>query len=233
MDMAHYAIQSFSFVPDTTGYVTIVYKVDGSLTQCAWHNVPPKLDKLLEREAPKGVRQVAVGMNGSYVVILNTGVVWWNGVPEPLSQLLKDAEKSGRRIVVCITAFAGRDWEGFYLLTCCVFRRLSLSRSSQRAGISSNSPMALRNTYSLQIGMTLSTVTPRWLGAIAGSRLPPATAHHMAPALVPLLLHRARTLRHRPRSPTRRHPCPLAHRLPPMSPTSPTFTVWRHSHKRQ
>ncbi|KAI0252133.1 hypothetical protein BJV78DRAFT_1205003 [Lactifluus subvellereus] len=109
MDLANYAIQFFSFVPDTTGYVTVFHKVDGSLTQCAWHNVPPKLDGLLEREASKGVRQVAVGMNGSYVVILNTGVVWWNGVPEPLSQLLWDAEKKGRRIVVSITAFTERD----------------------------------------------------------------------------------------------------------------------------
>ena len=161
MDLAHYAIQSFSFVPDTTGYVTVFHKVDGSLIQCAWHNVPPELDRLLEREASKGVRRVAVGVNGSYVVILNTGVVWWNGVPEPLSRLLKDLEKSGRIIAVSTTAFAGWDWEDFYLLTCCVFRRLSLSRSSQRAGFSSNSPMALRNTLSLQIGTTLSTVTLR------------------------------------------------------------------------
>ena len=103
MDLAHYAIQSFSFVPDTTGYVTVFHKVDGSLIQCAWHNVPPELDRLLEREASKGVRRVAVGVNGSYVVILNTGVVWWNGVPEPLSRLLKDLEKSGRIIAVSTT----------------------------------------------------------------------------------------------------------------------------------
>ena len=158
MDLAHYAIQSFSFVPDTTGYVTVFHKVDGSLTQCAWYNVPQELDRLLEREALKGVRQVAVGMNGSYVVILSTGVVWWNGVPELLRRLLEDAEKSGRRIVVCITAFFGRDWE---VLICCVFPRPLLSRSFQRAGFSSNSPMAPRNTLSLQIGTTLSTVTPR------------------------------------------------------------------------
>ena len=143
MDLAHYAIQSFSFVPDTMGYITVFHKVDGSLTQCAWHNVPQELDRLLEREAPKGVRRVAVGMNGSYVVVLNTGVVWWNGVPEPLRRLLGDAEKSGRRIVVSITAFTGQDWE---VLICCVFPRPLLFRSSQRAGFSSNSPMAPRNT---------------------------------------------------------------------------------------
>ena len=107
MDLAHYAIQSFSFVPDTTGYVTVFHKVDGSLTQCVWHNAPPKLDRLLEREAPKGVHRVAVGVNGSYVVILNTGVVWWNGVPKPLRRLLRDAKKNRRRILVSITTFVG------------------------------------------------------------------------------------------------------------------------------
>ncbi|KAI0252136.1 hypothetical protein BJV78DRAFT_1153901 [Lactifluus subvellereus] len=110
MDLANYAIQFFSFVPDTTGYVTVFHKVDGSLTQCAWHNVPPKLDGLLEREASKGVRQVAVGVNGSYVVILNTGVVWWSGVPEPLRRLLEDAEKRGRRIVTVALSLISASW---------------------------------------------------------------------------------------------------------------------------
>ncbi|KAI0252135.1 hypothetical protein BJV78DRAFT_1281912 [Lactifluus subvellereus] len=110
MDLANYAIQFFSFVPDPTGYVTVFHKVDGSLTQCAWHNVPPELDRLLENQAPKGVRQVTVGMNGSYVVILNTGVVWWNGVPELLNRLLEDAEKRGRRIVTVALSLISASW---------------------------------------------------------------------------------------------------------------------------
>jgi hypothetical protein len=106
LSLEDYAIQFFSFVPDTSGYVTVLHKMDGSLTRCAWHNVPRELDSLLEREACKGVRRVAVGMNGSYVVILNTGVMWWGaGVPDPLSRLLNDAEKSGRGVAVSIIAF--------------------------------------------------------------------------------------------------------------------------------
>jgi hypothetical protein len=107
LDLEDYAIQFFNFVPDPTGYVTLLLKMDGSLTRCIWHNIPRKLDELLEREAPKGVRHVAVGVNGSYVVILNNGVVWWYGVPESLSQLLDAAEKSRRAVAVSIIVFAG------------------------------------------------------------------------------------------------------------------------------
>jgi len=92
--LADYAIQFFTFVPDPTGYVTVLHKTDRSLTRCAWHNVTRELDALLEREAPKGVRHVTVGVNGSYVVILNSGVAWWgSGFPARLQQLLEDAER--------------------------------------------------------------------------------------------------------------------------------------------
>lgn len=33
--LTEYAMQSFTFVPDPTGYVTVLHKTDGSLTQCA------------------------------------------------------------------------------------------------------------------------------------------------------------------------------------------------------
>ena len=105
--MKDYDVQFFTFVPDTSGYVTVLHKTDGSLTRCAWHNVPRELDILLEREASKGVRHVAVGMNGSYVVILNTGIVWrGGGIPTSLSRLLDDAGKSGRGVAVSIIAFS-------------------------------------------------------------------------------------------------------------------------------
>ena len=87
-------------MPDPTGYVTVLHKGDRSLTRCAWHNVQAGLDRLLEREAEKGVRHVTAGMNGSYVVILNSGVVWWKDVPPSLNQLLDDAEKKGRGVKV-------------------------------------------------------------------------------------------------------------------------------------
>jgi hypothetical protein len=107
LSLEDYAIQFFAFVPDTSGYVTVLHKRDGSLTRCAWHNVPQALDSLLEREGSKGVRHVAVGMNGSYVVILNTGVMWWGGgVPASLSRLLDGAKKSGRGIAVSIITFS-------------------------------------------------------------------------------------------------------------------------------
>ena len=95
-----YAIQFFTFVPDRTGYVTVVHKTDGSLTRCLWHNVPRELDAVLEREGVNGVRHVAVGKNGAYVVLLNTGVMRWAGVPDPLHQLLVDAENRRRGVVV-------------------------------------------------------------------------------------------------------------------------------------
>ena len=105
LSLAHYAIQFFTFVPDPTGYVTVLHKTDGSLTRCAWHNVPWELDIVLEREASKGVRHVAVGMNNSYVILLNTGVMWWSGVPAPLDRLLDDAEKRGRAVAVSLINF--------------------------------------------------------------------------------------------------------------------------------
>jgi len=105
LGLADYVIQFFTFVPDPTGYVTVLQKTDGSLTRCSWQNVPQKLDKILEREAPNGIRHVTVGVNGSYVVISNSGVVWWSGVPVKLQKLLEDAKKSNRSVVVSTLPF--------------------------------------------------------------------------------------------------------------------------------
>ena len=106
LSLEQYAIQFFTFVPDATGYVTVLHKTDGSLTRCAWHNVPQELDMVLEREALKGVRHVTVGINGSYVVLLNSGVMWWSGVPDSLHRLLDDAEKrKGPAVVVSVIVF--------------------------------------------------------------------------------------------------------------------------------
>jgi len=53
--------------------------------------------KAREREGPKGVRHVTVGVNGAHVVILNSGAVSWGaGVPEQLHRLLEDAGRRGR-----------------------------------------------------------------------------------------------------------------------------------------
>jgi len=100
LNLEYYGIQFFTFVPDPTGYVTVLHNDDRSLTRCVWHNVPAGLDELLECEAPKGVRHVTVGMNGSYAVILNSGLVWWGYVPPSLDRLLDDAEKRGRAVKV-------------------------------------------------------------------------------------------------------------------------------------
>ncbi len=106
LSLADYAIQFFVFVPDAVGYVTVLHKTDGSLTRCAWHNVPQELDTVLEREGPKGVRHVTVGVNGAYVVILNSGAVLWGaGVPGRLHQLLEDAVRRGRSVAVRTTPF--------------------------------------------------------------------------------------------------------------------------------
>ncbi|KAI0305246.1 hypothetical protein B0F90DRAFT_1815493 [Multifurca ochricompacta] len=110
LDLAHYAIQFFAFVPDPSGYVTVLHKADGSLTRCVWHNAPSELDRLLEREAPKGVRHVTVGVNGSHVVILNSGLVWWSGVPESLDRLLDDAERRGRAVTTVSLSLIAPTW---------------------------------------------------------------------------------------------------------------------------
>ncbi|KAI0263061.1 hypothetical protein BC834DRAFT_888945 [Gloeopeniophorella convolvens] len=110
LELGDYAIQFFTFVPDPTGYVTVLHKIDSSVTRCAWHNVPPVLDQLLEREASQGVRHVAVGKNGAHVVILNTGVVWWGYVPDSLHRLLDDAEKRGRGVVNVALSLLVEDW---------------------------------------------------------------------------------------------------------------------------
>ncbi|KAI9444225.1 hypothetical protein H4582DRAFT_1920219 [Lactarius indigo] len=110
LNLEHYAIQCFTFVPDPSGYVTVLHKGDRSLTRCAWHNVPAGLDQLLDREAGKGVRHVTVGMGGSYVVILNSGIVWWEAVPLPLNQLLSDAETRGRGVKTVALSLVAPDW---------------------------------------------------------------------------------------------------------------------------
>jgi hypothetical protein len=105
LSLTDFLVQFFTFVPDPTGYVAVLHKTDGSITRCSWHNVPQKLDKLLEREGPKGVRHVTVGVNGSYVVIMNSGVVWWSGVPVQLKQLLEDAERKKHPVAVSTVLF--------------------------------------------------------------------------------------------------------------------------------
>jgi hypothetical protein len=101
----HYTIQFFTFVPDPTGYITVVHNTDNSISRCAWNNVPQGLDQVLDREAINGIRLVTVGKNGSYVMILNTGAVRWSGVPEALSQSLEDAERKGRAVAVSVVVF--------------------------------------------------------------------------------------------------------------------------------
>ena len=109
LSLTEYGIQVFAFVPDPTGYVTVLHKTDGSLTRCAWHNVPRELDSVLEREAPKGVRHVTVGVDGSYALILNSGAVWWgSNVPARLHQLLEDAERKNRPVAVSIISMIAR-----------------------------------------------------------------------------------------------------------------------------
>lgn len=108
LSLADYAMQFFTFVPDPTGYVTVLHKTDRSLTRCAWHNVPGKLDNLLERVATQGVRHVTVGGNDSFVVLMNTGELWWSHVPQSLHRLLDDAKKSGRAVAVSVITFSCR-----------------------------------------------------------------------------------------------------------------------------
>ncbi|KAH9958032.1 hypothetical protein BC827DRAFT_622636 [Russula dissimulans] len=110
LSLAQYAIQFFTFVPDPSGYVTVLHKTDGTLTRCIWHNVPKALDALLEREGPKGVHHVAVGVNGSYVVILNSGVIWWSGVHESLNRLLEEAERTRRGVVTVSLSLISPTW---------------------------------------------------------------------------------------------------------------------------
>jgi hypothetical protein len=106
LSLTDYGIQFFTFVPDPTGYITMLHKTDGSLTRCAWHNVPRELDLVLEREGPKGVRHVTVGVNGAYVLISNSGVVSWGaGVPGRLHQLLEDARARRRSVAVSTIPF--------------------------------------------------------------------------------------------------------------------------------
>jgi len=51
---------------------------------------------------------MAVGVNGPYVVVLNSGCIWsqylvrWSGVPESPGQLLNNARRTGRAVVVSV-----------------------------------------------------------------------------------------------------------------------------------
>ncbi|KAI0287123.1 hypothetical protein BC826DRAFT_1108695 [Russula brevipes] len=111
-DLTQYTMQFFTFVPDPMGYVTVLHKTDGSFSVCAWENVPAELDAVLEREASEGnsVHQVTVGMKGSYVVVMNNGIIWWSGVPEPLSRLLADAMVEGRGVASVTLSLVSDSW---------------------------------------------------------------------------------------------------------------------------
>jgi len=109
MGVGPQAVQSFVFVPDSTGYVVILQDRDSSF-RCMWRNVPTKLDKLLEREAPKGIRHVAVGANDSYVIILKNESVLWSGVPESLGQQLDDANRTGRVVASVSLSLISPSW---------------------------------------------------------------------------------------------------------------------------
>ena len=157
LNLEQYAIQCFTFVPDSTGYVTVLHKGDRTRSQCAWHNVPAALDQLLDREAAKGVRHVTVGVNGAYVVILNSGVVWWKGVPPSLNQMLDDAEQKGRGVQVRAATFFVMGPE----VDSPVNRsfRPSRSLSSLRTGFSSSSLTERRSSCYPNNGTAPSTNT--------------------------------------------------------------------------
>ena|SRR6267142_1151740 len=105
LSLAQYEIQFFTFMPDPAGYITVLHSADSSMTLCVWEHVQRDLDDILEREAHNGIRYVAVGKNGSFVVLLNTGKMMWSGIPEPLNQLLADAERRNRVVVVSVITF--------------------------------------------------------------------------------------------------------------------------------
>ena len=154
--LADYAVQFFTFVPDTTGYITVLHKTDGTLTRCAWRNVPKELDIVLEREGEKGVRHVTVGVNGAYVVILNSGAVWWGAdIPGGLRQLLEDAERNGRPVAVSTMPFHLTYW----LISDLTPQRPSPSPSSRLTAILSDSQMEPQDTPSPRIGTSPSTIT--------------------------------------------------------------------------
>lgn len=162
LSLADYAIQFFTFVPDPTGYITVLHKTDGSLTRCAWHNVPRELDMVLEREGPKGVRHVTVGVNGSYVVILNSGAVLWGaGVPGRLHQLLEDARRRGRSVTVSTISLSFAELELIRSSADVTPQRPSPSPSPHLAGIFSNSQTVPRSSPSPRIGTSLSIITAR------------------------------------------------------------------------
>ncbi|KAI0263123.1 hypothetical protein BC834DRAFT_889170 [Gloeopeniophorella convolvens] len=110
LDLTGFVMQFFTFVPDHTGYVTVLHDTKNLLTRCAWRNVPPALDSFLEREGHQGVHHVAVGVRGSYVVILNSGKVCWHGVPEPLNRLLNNADQSRRGVVTVSLSLVEASW---------------------------------------------------------------------------------------------------------------------------
>ncbi|KAI0289442.1 hypothetical protein BC826DRAFT_970957 [Russula brevipes] len=108
--LEHHTIQFFTFVPDPTGYVAVVRNKDGSMSRCAWKNIPHGLSQLLESNSSNGIRLVTVGKNGSYVVILNTGAMWWSGIPGPLSRLLEDAGRKKRVVTTVSLSLVADTW---------------------------------------------------------------------------------------------------------------------------
>ena len=89
MDISRCAIQQFTFVPDAAGYVVILRDIPTDSTFCAWSRVPSSLDAHLTEVAGRGVKSVAVGAGGSWVVVLEDGSINWMDVSKSLSELLQ------------------------------------------------------------------------------------------------------------------------------------------------
>jgi hypothetical protein len=94
IDLPYGRITSIAFVPDSNGCICIGEASDGTAI-CLWRGdgVPPSLAAFLGDVPPtNAVQSVSVGSGNGWVVVLQNGAIYSNGISEDLKQKLRSAD---------------------------------------------------------------------------------------------------------------------------------------------
>jgi len=90
LDLPYANIIAMTFVPDSDGFICIVRTNNGgTLCICSDEGIPSMLLSLLTAFSSATVQSVSVGHGGSWVVVLQNGAVYFDGISDELKNQLK------------------------------------------------------------------------------------------------------------------------------------------------